>query len=82
MLAINFEVYTCNPATGETGWDIKFPTVYAGTVNDGKEILKKHYPNFDCVILHNYSIGIKGIDLITYAGGAKYRDTTEADRYN
>ena len=37
-----YEIYTKNPITGETGWDIKF--VYA-TINTIKSL-----PHFDCVI--------------------------------
>ena len=82
MLAINFEVYTCNPKTNEEGWDIKFPTVYANNIKEARAILKTDYPHFDCVILHNYSIPIAGIDSDVHKSGAKFRDTTYADRYN
>jgi hypothetical protein len=37
-----FEIYTKNPKTGQTGWDIKF--VYAS------DVTIKTFPHFDCVI--------------------------------
>jgi hypothetical protein len=45
----DFEIYTKNPETGETGWDIKFVRVYAKTRNEAGETLKT-FPDFDCVI--------------------------------
>lgn len=82
--AFNFEVYTKNPLTGEEGWDIMFPTVYAESKEAAKAFLKSDYPNFDCIILFNYGCEIKdgSIDQMVYATGASYRDTTYEDRYN
>lgn len=84
MKAFNFEIYTCHPITGEGGYDIKFPTVYANTKEEAKLFLKNEYPNFDCIILFNYGIDINesDIDVKAYANGANYRDTEYMDRYN
>lgn len=49
----NYEVYTLNPDTGETGWDIKFVSVIAPDSKTAKSYLKQ-WPLFDCIILHNY----------------------------
>jgi len=54
--AFNFEIYTCNPATGEGGWDIKNPYIFAEDKKAAKEILKNDYPDFDCIILFNHEI--------------------------
>ena len=53
MLEFNFEIYTCNPETFETGWDIKFVSVFAEDKADAKEKLKD-FPLFDCIILFNF----------------------------
>lgn len=85
LKAFNFEVYTCNYAevteglykgskAGEiTGWDIKFPTVFATDYNEAKEVLKT-IPYFDCIILFNYSIEIKegSEEFQHYANGKMY----------
>lgn len=77
MKAFNFEVYTCNPTTGEEGWDIKFPTVFADSLPMAREVLKESYPNFDCEILFNHGDKIQdgSIEAKHYATGAKYFDT-------
>lgn len=81
--AFNFEVYTCNPATGEEGWDIKFPTIFARSVKEARKLLKSDYPNFDCVILWNYGIEIKdgSVEAKNYATGAKYFHPTYEEQY-
>ena len=43
-----YEVYLCNPETGQSGWDIK----YIGAPN--AEALKT-MPHFDCVILKQWT---------------------------
>ena len=43
------EIYTLNPETKETGWDIKFILVKGRSRNEARERLK-NYPLFDCVI--------------------------------
>lgn len=51
----NFEIYTSNPKNPkETGFDIFFVSVKAETISEAKENLKK-FPNFDCIILFNYT---------------------------
>lgn len=84
MKAFNFEVYTKNQVTGEEGWDIKFPTIYAETKEEAKAFLKSDYPDFDCIILFNYGVDIEdgSIDMKHYAEGNRYRETTFEDRYN
>ena len=39
-----YEIYTCNPETGERGWDIEF--IIALDRDDAAT-----FPNFDCVIM-------------------------------
>lgn len=84
MKAFNFEVYTCNPTTGETGWDIKFPTVFADSMEQAKAFLRTSYPNFDCIILFNYGIEIKdgSKEAKHYATGASYFHPTYAELYS
>jgi hypothetical protein len=40
-----FEIYTSNPATGETGWDIEWVRATRSDI--------EQYPNFDCIITMN-----------------------------
>ncbi len=49
----NFEIYTSDPVTGTTGWEIENVSVKAETKAEAREQLKK-YPNFDCIILFNF----------------------------
>jgi hypothetical protein len=49
----NFEVYTCNPQTGECGWDIKMVSVFADSMKAAKQALKDAVPHFDEIILNN-----------------------------
>lgn len=49
----NFEIYTSDPSTGTTGWDIFMVSVKADTYEEAIINLKK-FPNFDCVILFNF----------------------------
>jgi len=44
-----YEIYTNNPETGESGWDIKH-------INSTDKLIR-YYPNFDCVITKNDSAG-------------------------
>lgn len=46
-----YEIYTCHPVTGETGWDI----VHVETASD-----ISLYPLFDCIITRNDSHGLFG----------------------
>lgn len=55
MKAVNFEVYTKNPETGETGWDIFRVSVIAEDSKEARELLK-NWKLFDCVILHNFTV--------------------------
>jgi hypothetical protein len=50
----NFEIYTSDPISGTTGWEIEMLSVKAETKQDAKEKLKD-YPNFDVIILFNFS---------------------------
>ncbi len=56
--AYNFEIYTCDEVTGETGWNIHYVSVVADSKSSAKEKLKE-YPHFDCVILFNYCVPIE-----------------------
>jgi hypothetical protein len=55
--AFNFEIYTENPETGETGWEIKFIDVFAFDIKEARMLLTK-VPNYDCVILFNHCVNI------------------------
>lgn len=44
-----FEIYTLNPETKETGWEIKFVEVLANSMREAREKIKS-FPLFDCVI--------------------------------
>lgn len=44
-----YEIYTCCPETGVTGWDIKYI--------ESTDRLIKYYPNFDCIITKNDCAG-------------------------
>ena len=57
LKAYQFEIYTCNEITGETGWDIKFRTVLAYSKKEAKELLRET-PFFDCIILFNYCVSL------------------------
>ncbi len=58
MKEYNFETYTLNPETGETGWDIVWVSVIANTREEAIQFLKT-WDLFDCIITYTY-----GIDLI------------------
>ena len=49
----NFEIYTIDPLTGQTGWEIICVSVKAENKAEAKEKLKQ-FPNFDCIITFNY----------------------------
>ena len=49
----NYEIYTIDPVTRTTGWDILNLSVKAETRVLAKEKLKK-FPNFDVIILFNH----------------------------
>lgn len=74
MKAINFEIYTKHPQTGEIGWEIEIPTIFAESKKEAIQFLKESYPNFDCIILHNYTIDIKdgSMDAKMYAKGLQF----------
>lgn len=69
----NFEVYTVNPTTGETGWDIKFRSVFAHSKEEARELLKQT-PLFDCVILFNFGVKLDGYEFDLYNEGVKSFD--------
>ena len=72
----NFEIYTKNPRTGETGFDIAFINVYAKSNKEAREILKQT-PDFDCIILDNSpewdSVPATKEELRTYRQGYKWQ---------
>lgn len=47
------ECYFCNPITGEIGWTIEFPEVYAESKADAARQIKA-LPNFDCFIDYSF----------------------------
>jgi len=53
MNEYNYEIYTINPKTGETGRDIHYVSVLAETKKEATKLLTK-YPNYDCIISYNY----------------------------
>ena len=61
MKVSRFEIYTTNPETGESGWDIKFRYVLGETVKEAREALKST-PNFDCVILFDFQIELDEVN--------------------
>lgn len=63
MNVYNFEVYLCNPKTGEPGWDIQMVSVFAATQNEARESLKRWVPNFDCIILFNWKGNLSHKDM-------------------
>lgn len=81
MKAFNFEIYTLNPITKETGWEIEFPTVYANSYQHAIEILKNDYPDFDCVILFNWVTELDGSQLKDVLNGIKFKDDTALRTY-
>jgi len=50
----NFEIYTIDPITKTTGWDIKMVSVKADSIETARKEIKD-LPNFDCIILFNFS---------------------------
>ena len=68
-----FEIYTCNPETGEGGWDIRFVTVLGITSwAEARAKLKESYPQFDCVILGNYICEMEDFNYAKFHLGAKF----------
>lgn len=47
------ETYFKNPETGETGWEIKNPTVYANNKAEAAKLIKA-MPHFDCFIDYTF----------------------------
>lgn len=83
MKAFNFEIYTKHPQTGEEGWEIEQPTIFAETKEKAKQFLKESYPNFDCIILFNYGIEITdgSVEAKHYANGEMYFLPTSQEQY-
>jgi hypothetical protein len=50
----NFEIYTSDPITNTTGWEIEMLSVKANSMQEAKLKLLE-YPNFDVIILFNFS---------------------------
>jgi hypothetical protein len=66
MKSFEAEIYTINPVTGQTGWDIKFIRTLAESKEDAR-VNFKTYPEFDCIILWNQVGGVPDdldLDLI------------------
>jgi hypothetical protein len=59
-----YEIYTCHPETGDTGWDIH----HVESTDD----LIKYYPNFDCIITKNDRCGAACIEF-THSGWEAYQ---------
>lgn len=70
--AWNFEVYTCNPITGQEGWDLIFVSVFADNKQEAKDNLKKFVPDFDEIILFNRVTELDEQESDIYASGANY----------
>lgn len=49
----NYEIYTCHPITGITGWEIETISVKGRNKEEARELIKS-YPNFDVIILFNF----------------------------
>ena len=67
-----WECYTCNELTGETGWYIKYITVFANDKQAAKDKLKL-FPHFDCIITNTWSgKELDEREIGYYANGANY----------
>ena len=51
-----YEIYTCDPLTGQTGWEIE----HVRSTDD----LIKSFPQFDCIITRNDSAYAQCIDFL------------------
>lgn len=49
----NFEIYTSDPVSGQSGWDIKMVSAKGNSYKEARERLKD-FPHFDVVILYNH----------------------------
>lgn len=81
MKAFSFEIYTKNPLTGETGWDIQFVNVFAEDMAAAKQQLKL-IPDYDCIILFNHETELDEFDIDRLAEGYNYRFTTGYPYYH
>lgn len=62
MKAYQFEIYTIDSVSGQTGWEIVNRTVFAESKAEAREQLKQT-PLFDCVILFNYCVEVDMANL-------------------
>jgi hypothetical protein len=76
MKNYSFEIYTLNPETLEKGWNIELVDIFANCYKEAKNILKKDYPFFDCIILFNgeYPLNKKEIQQVNQ--GIKFKETS------
>lgn len=68
----NFEIYTKNPKTGESGWDIKFVSVFASSKPEAIRKLKELVNYFDEIILYDYTIPMNDNDYEFFYEGYHY----------
>jgi hypothetical protein len=76
----SFEIYTKNPVTGETGWDIKFVRAFGKTKKEAINWLKNEVPHFDEIITSTASDNgchLNEEDLKVYASGRNCYEVTE-----
>jgi len=66
MKHYNFEIYTNNPVTGESGWDIKWAGCFANSKEEAREEIK-NFPNFDTIITFNFGGLELEYDQLEYA---------------
>jgi len=79
--AFTFEIYTKNPLTGETGWDIKFVRAFGETKAEARNWLENTFPNFDCEIAsteHWNGTNLSPEDVEAYARGENWREIDES----
>ncbi len=60
----HYEVYTKNPETGETGWDIETGWVSASNLIRAKAKIARTIANFDCFI-NVYRANMNKGDIVT-----------------
>lgn len=80
MKKFNYEIYTNNALTGESGWDIMFVSVFAEDKKVAREMLS-YFPNFDCVILFNYGIDINDMDFEALNAGMRFELTDHNNQH-
>ncbi len=69
--AYGFEIYTKDPITGTSGWDIEHLDIYAKTKQDAESWLL-NFPNFDCIIMFLCGTRLTDPQITHYEKGYDY----------